>query len=310
MENPFFALSKKPDLKPRRYENGKNWLEVTPSVKGLATIKDKDLLIYCISQIMAKLDNQIPVEREMQINARNFLIFTNRGLGGADYRNIIDTLDRLNGMVIKTNIAVNGTDKSEIDGFGLIDGYHVLTSNDGTTIIDFTVTLSDWVFNAIRKKTILTLHRDYFRLRKPLERRVYEIARKHCGYKNTWAISKKKLKDKCGSRGSMKEFNRLLRHLVEGDHLPDYSVTLDAESGNVVFFNRGTMKEPIEAVGLPKLKLDTYAEARAAAPNWDVYHLEGEWQQFWIKKDRPYLKNPDKAFIGFCKKRHSDKPSP
>ncbi|MCA9184408.1 MAG: replication initiator protein A [Pirellulaceae bacterium] len=30
---------------------------------------------------------------------------------------------------------------------------------------------------------MLTLHRDYFRLRKPLERRVYEIARKHCGPK-------------------------------------------------------------------------------------------------------------------------------
>jgi plasmid replication initiation protein len=42
-------------------------------------------------------------------------------------------------------------------------------------------TLSDWVFNAVAAREILTLSRDYFRLRKPLERRLYELARKHCG---------------------------------------------------------------------------------------------------------------------------------
>ena len=310
MENPFFALSKKPDLNPRRYESGENWLEVTPSVKGLATIYDKDLLIYCISQIMAKLQKEIPVERKIQINARNFLIFTNRGTGGKDYKHIIDALDRLAGMRIKTNIAIDNADQIEIDGFGLIDSYHILTSQDGAAIIDFTITLSDWVFDAIRKKSILTLHRDYFRLRKPLERRVYEIARKHVGYQNTWAISKKKLKEKCGSRGSMKEFNRMIKELVEGNHLPDYALHIDEENGNVVFFNRGTMKERIEETGLPRIKLDTYDKAREAVPNWDIYHLEQEWHQFWIKQGRAFLKNPDAAFIGFCKNRHNEKPFP
>jgi hypothetical protein len=37
-------------------------------------------------------------------------------------------------------------------------------------------------------KEVLTLHRDYFRLRKPLERRMYELARKHCGQQATWSI--------------------------------------------------------------------------------------------------------------------------
>jgi plasmid replication initiation protein len=48
---------------------------------------------------------------------------------------------------------------------------------------------SDWVFNAIRAKEVLTLHRDYFRLRKPLERRMYELVRKHCEQQATWSIS-------------------------------------------------------------------------------------------------------------------------
>ena len=35
--------------------------------------------------------------------------------------------------------------------------------------------LSDWIYNAVAKHEVLTLHRDYFRLRKPLERRMYEL---------------------------------------------------------------------------------------------------------------------------------------
>jgi hypothetical protein len=49
MEHPFYSLSKKPETKIRRYEHNGNWLEIIPSVKGLATIYDKDILIYCIS---------------------------------------------------------------------------------------------------------------------------------------------------------------------------------------------------------------------------------------------------------------------
>ena len=53
MEHPIFSLSKKPDMKIRRYENGEKWAEVRPSVKGLATVFDRDILIYCISQLIA-----------------------------------------------------------------------------------------------------------------------------------------------------------------------------------------------------------------------------------------------------------------
>jgi hypothetical protein len=36
MEHPFYSLSKKPETKIRRYEHNGNWLEIIPSVKGLA----------------------------------------------------------------------------------------------------------------------------------------------------------------------------------------------------------------------------------------------------------------------------------
>src|SRR6202051_5411264 len=53
MEHPFYSLSKKPETSIRRYEHNGNWLEIVPSVKGLATIYDKDILIYGVSQTVA-----------------------------------------------------------------------------------------------------------------------------------------------------------------------------------------------------------------------------------------------------------------
>ena len=82
MEHPFYSLSKKPETTVKRYENGDKWLQITPSVKGLATIYDKDILIYCISQIMAKLKEGEAVSPRVRINSRELLIFTNRGTSG------------------------------------------------------------------------------------------------------------------------------------------------------------------------------------------------------------------------------------
>lgn len=73
MEHPFYSLTKKPDTSIRRYEHNGQWLEITPSVKGLATIYDKDILIYCISQIMAKLKKNEPVSKRVAINSRDLL---------------------------------------------------------------------------------------------------------------------------------------------------------------------------------------------------------------------------------------------
>ena len=66
-------------------------------------------------------------------------------------------------------------------------------------MIHVTVTLSDWMYRSVVSKSVLTLHRDYFQLRKPLERRVYEIARKHCGRQAEWRIGLETLLKKTGS---------------------------------------------------------------------------------------------------------------
>ena len=56
MEHPVFSLSTRPDLRILSYAHNGVEITVTPSVRGLATIHDKDILIYCISQLMAALN--------------------------------------------------------------------------------------------------------------------------------------------------------------------------------------------------------------------------------------------------------------
>src|ERR1043166_6554694 len=89
MEHPFFSLSKKPETSVRRYENGDKWVEVVPSVKGLATIYDKDILIYCISQLIAKSNDGEAPSPYVKIVAKDLLVFVNRSVGGTDYDALI-----------------------------------------------------------------------------------------------------------------------------------------------------------------------------------------------------------------------------
>ena len=248
MEHPFYSLSKKPETNVRRYEHNGQWIEITPSVKGLATIYDKDILIYCISQVMAKLKNGEKVSQRVRINSRDLLIFTNRGTSGRDYMALIESLDRLEGTRIRTNVAT--ADEEQSDSFGMIDASSIRRKQglDGR-LLWCEVKLSDWVFNAIEAQEVLTLHRDYFRLRKPIERRVYEIARKHCGQQMEWRIGLELLLKKSGSQSPLKRFRQLIGHLAENDHLPDYHVVFDTDADMVIFTNRSTMPfdRPVEA---------------------------------------------------------------
>lgn len=307
MEHPIFSISTKPDRRVRRYESGKNFVEITPSVKGLATVHDRDVLIFCISQIMAALNEEREVSQTVRFKAYDLLSATNRGKDGRGYEQLRAAFERLKGTVITTNITTGDTEV--MDGFGLIDHFRIVRETREGRMQEVEIKLSYWVFNAIRHKEVLTLHRDYFRLRKPLERRIYELGRKHCGMKLSWKIGLPRLQEKCGSASTMKEFRRLVQKIVQEDnefgHMPDYALSF--EDDMVTFTNRRTA-EPVISPALSKIRLDpeAYHDARTVAPGWDVYVLEQEWRQWMHDYDVEPPRNPTKAFIGFCRK-HAEK---
>ncbi|PRD20854.1 UNVERIFIED_CONTAM: replication protein [Trichonephila clavipes] len=312
MEHPVFSISTKPDRNVRRYENGKNFVEVTPSVKGLATVHDRDILIFCISQVMAAInDGREPdIRPTLRFKAYDLLNATNRGTDGRGYEQLRAALERLFGTRITTNVTTGSVEV--LDGFGLIDRFRIVRETRDGRMQDIEVTLSEWVFNAINAREVLTLHRNYFRLRKPLERRLYEIARKHCGQAPAWKIGFQKLKAKCGSYSTDKEFRRLLSNIISEDsahaHIPDYGITLDGDM--VVFHNRNTMvlAKPYEPWA-GRLDPEAFHDARTVAPGWDVHMLEQEWRR-WLGENEIEPKSPARHFIKFCQSWHDKRGGP
>lgn len=300
MEHPFFSLSKTPDMIPRIYEHGGKRISVLPSFRGLATIYDKDILIYCISQIMAKLNRGEPVSKRVRINTYELLTFTQRGTSGRDYMELRKALQRIGGTKIETNIMTGDIEQTE--SFGLVESFLIQRSNgsDGRLLL-CEVTLSDWVFNAIREQEVLTLHRDYFQLTKSIERRIYEIARKHCGVQPSWKITVEGLHKKAGSRGDLKNFRRSLRALISSNHLPDYTVAYDEASDCIAFSSRGTIKTVEDLIEPWSGSLDPsiYDQMREVAPGWDVRVIEYEWR-LWLGENEIAPKHPERHLLKFC----------
>jgi plasmid replication initiation protein len=312
MEYPIFSLSTKPDLAIRRYE-GKDgrFVEITPSQKGLATVHDRDLLIYVMSQLVAAHNDNKPLSKTIRFTAHDMLRFTNRVTSGEGYSGLKQALERLRGTTITTNIKTGGEETFAV--FGLIDKATVVSETRDGRMREVEVTLSDWMYRSVQSFEVLTLHKDYFRLRKPLERRIYELARKHCGAKSVWQISLKLLQEKVGSSSTSREFKRLVKVIVEQDeqfsHMPDYAVRLTVDD-KVEFLNR---RVPVEKMMLShdsravttgdvRLDTDTFQRARLAAPGWDIYFLEVKWRSWMAEGDIDPPRDPDKAFIGYCRK--------
>ena len=201
------------------------------------------------------------------MKAYDLLVSTNRNTDGRGYEQLKSALDRLSGTRIRTNIKTGEQEVTE--GFGLIDSWKIIRQTANGKMTELRINLSDWVFNAVVGREVLTLSRDYFRLRKPLERRIYELARKHCGQQDQWAISLELLKKKCGSASEDYEFRRLLTAICNEDqqhnHIPDYAIAFDGET--VRFFNRKAVKAPApERTLFPTLDPETYHDARTVAP--------------------------------------------
>jgi plasmid replication initiation protein len=308
MEHPIFSLATRADTRVLRYEHRNVVVEIAPSVKGLATIYDKDILIYCISQLMAKKNAGEPLGQTLHLNAHELLIWTNRETSGGGYRRLKEAFERLSGTRITTNLKANGEEITE--GFGLIESWRVVRETKSGRMSELKVRLSDWFYRIIQGSEVLTLSRDYFRLRKPIDRRVYELARKHCGEQDEWKINVELLRKKTGASSHHREFKSMIRELVEDDHLPDYQVLL--EDDMVIFRNRMSWQAPEEKddVRYPVLDPEAYHDARLVAPGYDVYHLEQEWRDWWVDSGMIELAFPGKAFVAFCKKRYQNKPNP
>lgn len=309
MEHPIFSLSVKPDMRELDYEHDGKRVVIIPSGKGLATIMDKDILLYCISKMVHDLNAGRTISPWVDLTAHEVMVSTNWRTNQESYRRFEDALDRLRGTTVKTNIRTG--DHTQIRGFGLIDEYEIIRRDEGGRegpfgrMMRVRVKVSDWTFRAVQGLEVLTINPAYFRLRRPLERRIYELARKHVGDRNgPFVISLAKLRRKVGSNSPGKKFKFFLKQIAEDGHIPDYDIALRDE--NVVFSARRpgfAGKTPVPRPHLPSAPSpDLLEKARRVAPGLDIYALYSEWKAFSEKQSAP-PRSIDAAFLGFCKRR-------
>lgn len=258
MEFPIFSLAKNKDLEIREYRRGNRVVRIIPSSVGAATVFDKDLLLYVASQLIEAKNQGRPISRTVVIDSCDFLIGTERGDGRASFERIVDLLNRLRGTTIETNIETGG--KLQTEGFGIIDSYKIISektrpekringrgkevTKQVARVLQFSVTISEWLYNGLVNYEVLTMDRGYFRLTRSIERRLYEIARKHCGDQPIWKIDIDLLAGKLGTRVSRAKFRDELRQTIQADALPEYRLALDTSvrPDHVVFYTRNSVK--------------------------------------------------------------------
>jgi len=315
MEHPVFVLSMKKDMRMIEYVNGSTTIQIKPSFEGLPNIFDKDFLMYCSSLLMAEVNAGRKPLKTLRVSTRDFLVATNRPISGQSYTMLKTSLDRLTGCTIKTNIKTNK--REAIDAFGLIESYSIIESHKvKNRMIRLEVTLSEWFYNSILGREMLSINKKYFLLRKPLERRLYEIARKHCGNQMEFKIGLAKLFDKSGSSGSLRLFrSNLNNRIIKDNHIPDYKYAL--ASNDIVTISR---TKTIEADTTPRLEHTTQDMIynfkrrikRQTLINAEKIHAESctDWEmneiisQFIVfAEKRNDLESADGAFIGFLRKK-------
>lgn len=233
MAYPFFGLSKTPARRAIKFVEGAVSVEVRPSEKGVATIYDKEILIYLASLAIDRLERGETFDGVLTFTAYDF--FKLAGLSGAsgkNYQRLAASLDRLQGTQVRTTIETGGVN---IDGwFSWISEAQILFTRDSKgqkRARAFRVRITDWLVRAIvADGSVLSYDRSYFAL-SAIERRVYEIARAGCPRGEPMVIGLNTLRQRVGVTSPLKKFRQLLTQIAEKDDLPAYRVVfLNAEA--------------------------------------------------------------------------------
>ena len=303
MEHPLFAL-KTGDMSVRHYKNGDSVFEIRPSIKGVPSIFDKDVLLYVISKLMTLKSRGVAVQKEVVIDAKEYLEFTNRSTAGRYYELLKDSLDRLSGSQLYTSIKTGGEVEEKF--FHILDSATIKRHTDTGRVYEWRVELSDWLMRIINHDEVLSINQDYFLLRKPLHRRIYEIARKHCNRKSHWAIGLDKLHLKSGSKMNKQRFRREMEALCEINVLPDYEMEFDGSNFLFGYNGEKGVQDFTDSEIANDLKLQISSQAMMQAGRLcrdcgaDLTKATDQFIDYVSDREPP--KNVDGAYIAFIKK--------
>jgi plasmid replication initiation protein len=222
MKAPFLSLSKN-RINPILYEKNGEIVKISAH-RGqyIASIYDWDI-IECIAgkiQEMFNSGEDIP-PRTLIIPRRKLIKSLYKHDGKTTDKEIEASLSRLKSTLIETTVLnKDGRYKGE---FGFLDSWEYTERKD---IKEFRITLSKWLYDVIcKKRTLLKVAPEYFKLTSGLKKALYRIARKHAGTKNdNWILSLQYIYEKSGSEQDFKKFKYDLKKAVSDNDIPTYLI--------------------------------------------------------------------------------------
>jgi plasmid replication initiation protein len=227
MAFPFFALAKTAWTKPLIYKTDLVSIEIGPGPKGIATIYDKEILLYIASLMVAKIDEGQPVSQDFYFTANDLFRVTGVNSSSRSYNRLSDALERLQGTQIKTDIEAGGEGESGFFSWLESAKLHYTKNKEGERRLkSVRVRLCDWLFRAIlRDRHVLEYAPAYFQLG-PVERRLYEVARSSCvdGPKTT---TLEELRLQLGYQSAARQFKVILKGVIENNTIPGFTFSIE-----------------------------------------------------------------------------------
>ncbi len=252
MAFPFFALSKNAWMKPLSYQTDTVTIEVRPSASGVATIYDKEIVLYIASLMAAKLEAGEDVAQDFVFTAHDLFSVTGSNHSARSYGRLSEALERLQGTQIKTNIEAGGEGEEGFFSWLSEAKLHYNKTRAGERRLKAVkVRLCDWLFRAILlDRHVLDYAAAYFQLG-PIERRIYEVARS-TGDGDGFEIDLATFRLQIGYQNPLANFRAALRQIAGADTIPDYRLelieTVNDPDAIVDTAKRGRKSNPVKVV--------------------------------------------------------------
>lgn len=226
MAFPFFALSKGKWTKPLSYKTDTVSIEIVATAKGVATIYDKEVLLYIASLMVAKLDAGVGVSQDFYFTAHDLFRVTGVNGSARSYSRLSDALERLQGTQIKTDIEAGGEGQAGFFSWLSEAQLHYTKTKTGDKRLKAVkVRLCDWLYRAIlRDRRVLDYAPSYFQLG-PIERRLYEVARSACVH-GAVDVDLDELRLQLGYQSSLKHFRYELKRIADENSIPGFTFDL------------------------------------------------------------------------------------
>jgi plasmid replication initiation protein len=223
---------------------------------GIATIYDQDLLIFVISQLVEANRKGVQASRRVRFTPYQFFAWINRTPTGSAYQRLRDSLQRLRTTTIETTIRSESTRRDRIKQFSWISEFGTVEKDGKLSGVE--VVVAEWLFESVQGLNVLTLNKRYFDIAGPVERWLYQYARKATGgATGRWIESIKSLYAKSASQQEFKHYADTLRKVAKKNDLPGLRLEIRAgtNGGSSLFMERTEKRESVEVASHEQLLL-------------------------------------------------------